>query len=404
MRIALVHPNLAYRGGAENVVLWMARALTTRGHDVLVATGGFDPAAWESGEWDDIDVTVLETTRLDQWRSASGLISAMARRLRRSLADCDLVVPHNSPALRWTTGAVAKLGGRRPRIVWYCEEPDAKYHWRHTLPSVVAAGESPDRYPWSAEPFGQFVSKAKRREAKPKIARQAEADREAARAADVVLGNSAFTARNAERAFERPVLPCILGHPEPSSPIQTDFDRPFVAWITATAPHKNAHGFLEAIRIAVHEMGAQDLRVRTIGLARAGLESLIREREIETNVVLESRLDEADLNDRVAGCRFLAYPTIDEPFGLVPIHAMAHGRAVLASGIGGPAETVVHQETGLHIDPLDPRDMAKGLCELWRDPALCDRLGRAGRARYQAEFTFEAFMTRFEDLALTTSR
>ena len=70
----------------------------------------------------------------------------------------------------------------------------------------------------------------------------------------------------------------------------------------------------------------------------------------------EGWLSDGDLNALIAGCRLLAYPPIEEPFGLVPLHAMAHARPVLAASLGGPAETVVDGVTGLLADPLDPRD------------------------------------------------
>lgn len=74
--------------------------------------------------------------------------------------------------------------------------------------------------------------------------------------------------------------------------------------------------------------------------------------------------------------------TIPEPFGLVVVEAMALGRAVIASSIGGPAETVL-PGTGLLFDPNDSRALADRLTEVARDPALRDRLGAGGRARAQ---------------------
>jgi len=93
------------------------------------------------------------------------------------------------------------------------------------------------------------------------------------------------------------------------------------------------------------------------------------------------------------------YPSIEEPFGLVPIEAMAHGRPVVASCRGGTRETVVHGETGLLVDTLDPVAMADAMLALWNDPPRCGRLGAAGRERYLEHFTLEHFVERFEKLA-----
>jgi hypothetical protein len=48
--------------------------------------------------------------------------------------------------------------------------------------------------------------------------------------------------------------------------------------------------------------------------------------------------------------------------------------------------------------------MAERLCELWASPARCDALGAAGRERYEAEFTFDRFLDRFERLAFGSER
>lgn len=394
VRVALVHPRLDHRGGAENVVLWMAQGLRARGYDVVVATECFSPERWGAGDWTGVPILELGRGRFDGLRRPAARARGIGRRLGRAFRGCDVIVAHNAPSHVWATVAAR---GSRTRVVWFCEEPHARFHWRHTLPNLVAAAEQCDRYPWSEEPFERFLAKVRRRERKSRNIVDRALDLEAARCADLVLANSAFTAKNAERAFARSVTPCVLGHPEPP-PVQPERRDPYAAWVTAPIVPKNAHGFLEAVRIAVHDLGAHDLIVRTVGLAGAGFEPLVASKRIQEAVQLEPWRTEEELNALVAGSRFLIYPPIDEPFGLIPLHAMAMGRAVLASNLGGPSATVLDGVTGLHMDPLDPHDMARRLCELWRDPRRCDALGAAGRARYRAQFTFDAFLDRFEQI------
>jgi D-inositol-3-phosphate glycosyltransferase len=130
-----------------------------------------------------------------------------------------------------------------------------------------------------------------------------------------------------------------------------------------------------------------------------GLDAALRERVAELglvdNVAALDLLDDARYSHLLAGGRFVAYPCIDEPFGLVPVEAMARGRAVLVANGGGPAESVVDGVTGVHVDPLDPAAIARALVALWRDPAHCEELGRAGRERYLREFTLDRFADRF---------
>lgn len=72
--------------------------------------------------------------------------------------------------------------------------------------------------------------------------------------------------------------------------------------------------------------------------------------------------------------------TEPEPFGLVVIEAMALGRPIVASRLGGPAE-IVTERSGILFDPDQPRSLAFLLTELSRHPDLTEILGKNARAR-----------------------
>jgi glycosyltransferase involved in cell wall biosynthesis len=70
-----------------------------------------------------------------------------------------------------------------------------------------------------------------------------------------------------------------------------------------------------------------------------------------------------------------------EPFGLVALEAMASGLPVIATRVGGLAETVVHEVTGLHVPPRSPGDLAAAIEALRRDAGRRLLFGMAGRRR-----------------------
>lgn len=73
-----------------------------------------------------------------------------------------------------------------------------------------------------------------------------------------------------------------------------------------------------------------------------------------------------------------------EPFGMVAVEAMACGVPVVASAVGGLAETVVDGTTGLLVAPRSPEAVAAALRRLSVDDPVLARLGRASVTRAEA--------------------
>jgi glycosyltransferase involved in cell wall biosynthesis len=100
--------------------------------------------------------------------------------------------------------------------------------------------------------------------------------------------------------------------------------------------------------------------------------------------------------ETVRRCAFAVVPSLwAEPFGMVALEAAAVGRAVVASGVGGLTQIVRDQSTGLLVPPGDAPALDAALRRLIDDPALRDRMGRAG-ADHARSFTAEAIVPRFE--------
>jgi glycosyltransferase involved in cell wall biosynthesis len=83
-------------------------------------------------------------------------------------------------------------------------------------------------------------------------------------------------------------------------------------------------------------------------------------------------------------------PSHVEPLGLAALEGMAAARPVVASRVGGLAETVVNDVTGLLVPPRDPPRLAAAIEQLALNPVQAEAFGRAGRQRVIAQFSIDA--------------
>ncbi|MBB1154570.1 glycosyltransferase [Amycolatopsis dendrobii] len=78
-----------------------------------------------------------------------------------------------------------------------------------------------------------------------------------------------------------------------------------------------------------------------------------------------------------------------EPFGIVPLEAMACGVPVVAAAVGGLTDTVVDGITGRLVPPRDPAQLAARLRALLDEPAELEALGTAGQERVRARYSWD---------------
>ncbi|MGI5817369.1 MAG: GT4 family glycosyltransferase PelF [Armatimonadota bacterium] len=96
-----------------------------------------------------------------------------------------------------------------------------------------------------------------------------------------------------------------------------------------------------------------------------------------------------DVPDLLSAADLFVLSSRQEGFPITILEAMAAGKAVIATDVGGCAEAVVDGETGLIVPPENPRALAEAMLALLADRERTREMGRAGRERVEREFTVD---------------
>ena len=119
------------------------------------------------------------------------------------------------------------------------------------------------------------------------------------------------------------------------------------------------------------------------------LRRVAQEHGVADRVVFRGRVGRADLPALFRSSDVAVCVPWYEPFGIVPLEAMACGVPVVASAVGGLVDTVVHGKTGLHVPPRNPDQLADALVELLPDADRRRALGAAGARRARARYSWD---------------
>ncbi|MBI3271174.1 MAG: glycosyltransferase family 4 protein [Planctomycetes bacterium] len=106
----------------------------------------------------------------------------------------------------------------------------------------------------------------------------------------------------------------------------------------------------------------------------------------------------SDIADVLADLDVLAHPANEEPQSMAILEAMAAGRPVVATAVGGTPELIREGGSGLLVPPKDPPALARALARVLGDGELARRLATGGRARVQADFRPEVAADRIAGL------
>jgi D-inositol-3-phosphate glycosyltransferase len=121
----------------------------------------------------------------------------------------------------------------------------------------------------------------------------------------------------------------------------------------------------------------------------ARLMRIARDAGVEDRVVFRGRLERHEVPPLLRSADVVVSVPWYEPFGIVPVEAMACGAPVVAAAVGGLIDTVVDGVTGIHVPPRRTDAIVAAVRTLFADPRLRASLGAAGARRVRQLYTWE---------------
>jgi glycosyltransferase involved in cell wall biosynthesis len=143
---------------------------------------------------------------------------------------------------------------------------------------------------------------------------------------------------------------------------------------------------------------APPLRIIGSGEAEADLRKLARELDV-SNVEFYGFMKKEQLIEQIQGAAFIVVPSLwPDNSPMAVYEAMACGKAVIGSWLGGIPDQVEDGKTGVLIEPGNVDAVAHAVMRLWQDVNLTETLGYAARQRAETEFSPENHISRLMDV------
>lgn len=159
---------------------------------------------------------------------------------------------------------------------------------------------------------------------------------------------------------------------------------PVVVNAGALVGHKGQKHLIDAVPLVLREVPDARFIVFGEGELRPVLEKQVKHLGLEKHVLLPGFRE--DVLSLVKSADLFVMSSVTEGLGSAVLDAMAMGLAVVGTRAGGIPEAVAHEETGLLVEPGEPRPLAAAIVRLLTAPALRRRYGDAGQVRVGEQF------------------
>ncbi|MFH0810737.1 MAG: glycosyltransferase [Pseudomonadota bacterium] len=171
-------------------------------------------------------------------------------------------------------------------------------------------------------------------------------------------------------------------------------DQPLVGFVSRLQPQKGPTYLIEAARLVVDRLPSARFVLTGDGEHRLQVEETIDRLGLRQSVVLTGW--RSDIHDIISALDIFVLPSVWEGTPLVVLEAMAAGKPIVATEVGGVPAVLDNEQTALLVRPSDPAALAESIIRLLQDRALMARIGRQAREVFKQKYSLGTMFAGYE--------
>jgi sugar transferase (PEP-CTERM/EpsH1 system associated) len=161
-------------------------------------------------------------------------------------------------------------------------------------------------------------------------------------------------------------------------------------------PIKNHKCLIKAMKQVISEKPKTVLLIIGDGPIRSGLEMLVSDLMLGRNIKFLGM--RADIPELMAAMDVFVLCSRSEGLSITLLEAMAAGKPVVATNVGGNPELIEHGVNGLLVQPDDRDGLSKAIIACLNDKSKAETMGRAAQKKVSERFTADNMIKKYEEI------
>jgi glycogen(starch) synthase len=174
------------------------------------------------------------------------------------------------------------------------------------------------------------------------------------------------------------------------------FEKPVILGLGRLNYEKGFDIALQAFKIVTEKFQQAKFILAGDGEERSMLEVQAQKLGIADQVNFIGYIKHNHVPELINQATMVIIPSRHEQFGIVALEAGQLARPVIASRVGGLQEIIIHQQTGLLVNPADSTELAQSIFYLLNNHDIAKRYGYAAKKRVESYFSMQQFIEKYE--------